>query len=190
MDFSKPFVVLPPASEKPYAEARSYLEENGIPPAVITRMENEGIFYEAGWNKSAVFVNPQKDYAEFHERSKNGTHIRICRTSPTRFWYITNGKGKPVWAYICETAIDAISLMLLREKAGDPEPSVFISIGDPNSQEAVSRIKTQMQAVIAFSNSPEGQEGHARNNDCYSIKPVFLAWKEDLAKGIITGACG
>lgn len=180
----------PPPAAGPFLEVHRYLETRGIPSRMVSRMEDEGILYQESRYNNAVFINPQKDFCEIrgtYGGSKN--HFHSCRkTSSDRFWYITSGEGRPQMAYICESAIDAVSLLLLRKQAGDTDPSVFISIGGVCNQKAIDRVKAGIRTVIAVDNDAAGENCRNNNRDLFSLTPVFKDWNEDLLHGVLDGA--
>lgn len=182
---------IPPSpAPRPFREVYAYLEARGLPSWVVSRMENEGILYQESGNNNAVFITPQKDFCEIrgtYGGRKN--HFHSCRkASPDRFWYITSGTEKPQRAFICESAIDAVSLLLLRSRAGDTEPSVFISIGGVCNQKAINRVKAGIRAVIAVDNDAAGERCRSNNRDLFALTPVNKDWNEDLLVGVLDGA--
>ena len=186
-----PRPVVPPApAQKPFHALHDYLSGRGIPFRLVSRMEDEGILYQEHRYNNAVFINPQKDYCEIrgtYGGSKN--HFHSCRkASPDRFWYIVSSAEKPQMAFICESAIDAVSLMLLRSQAGDDDPSVFISIGGVCNQKAIDRVKKRIRTVIAVDNDDAGENCRKKNRDLFSLIPVAKDWNDDLRNGSLDGA--
>ena len=120
----------PPCASKPFTALHKYLHGRGMPPWIISRMEDEGILYQERDHGNAVFITPQKDYCEIRGTYGGAANrFHSCRkTAADRFWYVTSSDLPPEMAFICEAAIDAVSLLLLRREAGDTDPSVFISI--------------------------------------------------------------
>lgn len=176
---------LPASARKPFLAVHKYLEAKSIPRQTVSRMIEEGILYQSKGNY-AVFVTPQKDLVEVH--GANGH--KCLKASPDRFWYITSGPEKPQYAYICESSVDAVSLMLLRKKAGDTEPSVFISIGefDEDGQKAIDRIIRRMKTVIAVNNGASGEKCREDNRGLWMLVPVLKDWNSDLQAGNTEGA--
>ena len=180
----------PPCAQKPFTALHNYLQDRGIPPWFISRMEDEGILYQERDHANVVFITPQKDYCEI--RGTYGgpsNHFHSCRKATAdRFWYVTSSDATPEMAFICEAAIDAGRLLLLRRKAGDTDPSVFISIGGVCNQKAIDRIKRRMPAVIAVDNDAAGEQCRCRNRDVFSLIPSGKDWNEDLLNGVIDAA--
>ena len=180
----------PPCASKPFTALHKYLHGRGIPPWIISRMEDEGILYQERDHGNAVFITPQKDYCEIRGTYGGAANrFHSCRkTAADRFWYVTSSDLPPEMAFICEAAIDAVSLLLLRREAGDTDPSVFISIGGVCSQKAIDRIKRRMPAVIAVDNDAAGEQCRYRNSDVFSLIPSGKDWNEDLLNGVVDAA--
>lgn len=180
----------PPCAPKPFSALHEYLQGRGILPWIISRMEDEGILYQERSHGNAVFITPQKDYCEIRGTYGGAAnHFHSCRKAAAdRFWYITSAAAPPKTAFICEAAIDAVSLMLLRKEAGDTDPSVFISIGGVSNQAAIDRIKKRMPAVIAVDNDAAGEQCRRRNSDIFSLIPSGKDWNDDLLNGVTDAA--
>lgn len=114
-----------------------------------------------------------------------------CRKSrPDRFWYLPCGKQPYQTIYICESAIDAISLYLLHREHLASDSSVYISIGGVANQRTINRIKSHSydaEVVIATDNDAAGDECRDRNKELKTIRPINKDWNEDLKKGIYYG---
>ena len=157
---------------------------------IISRLEDEGILYQERSHGNAVFITPQKDYCEIRGTyGGSANHFHSCRkASADRFWYVTSSDFPPEIAFICEAAIDAVSLLLLRREARDMDPSVFISIGGVYNQKAIDRIKRRMPAVIAVDNDAAGRQCRCKNSDVFSLIPSGKDWNEDLLNGVVDAA--
>lgn len=180
----------PPCASKPFTALHKYLQGRGMPLWIISRMVDEGILYQERDHGNAVFITPQKDYCEIRGTyGGSANHFHSCRKiAADRFWYVKSSDSPPKVAFICEAAIDAISLLLLRREAGDTDPSVFISIGGACNQKAIDRIKRRMPAVIAVDNDAAGEQCRCRNSDIFSLIPSGKDWNEDLLNGVIDAA--
>lgn len=178
---------LPAYASKPFTALYKYLQGRGLPPWIISRMVEEGILYQERDHGNAVFITLQKDYCEIRGTyGGSANHFHSCqKIAADRFWYVTSSDSPPKVAFICEAAIDAVSLLLLRRKAGDTDPSVFISIGGVCNQKAIDRIKRRMPAVIAVDNDAAGEQCRCRNSDIFSLIPSGKDWNEDLLNGVI-----
>ena len=89
--------------------------------------------------------------------------------------------------YICEGAIDAISLYLVRAgtKINHAEQGLYCAIGGVANQQRIDRIKNYAadagcQVVIAVDNDKAGEQCRQRNPDCRAWIPRLKDWNEGL----------
>ncbi len=114
-----------------------------------------------------------------------------CRKSRAdRFWYMRPNNDKPVEKiFICEAAIDAVSLFVLQkqEDVASVDDAVYISIGGVSNQQTIDRIKhhSLCPVVIAVDTDQAGEECRIRNPELTAIVPDRKDWNEDLRKGKI-----
>lgn len=175
---------LPVAAQKPYRNMYAYLIKRGIPVQLIRQLEEQNLIYQEHLTNNIVFLNKEKDYCELRGTF---TYAEVpfhgCRkTGPDRFWYMSGSGSKPQTAYVCEAAIDAISLYIIHKKARMAETSLYISIGGVANQKAILRVKGLLPVVLAVDNDCAGDECRKRNPDIPSIMPVCKDWNEDLQK--------
>ena len=132
---------------------------------------------------NAVFADPDESYCEIRG-TESGNHFHGCRKRAVdRFWYfLTN--PKPEVVYICEAAIDALSLMLIHRKEGKNAPAAYVSIGGVANQRTIDRLKRKPEAVLAVDNDRAGEECRKRNPDLPALIPVGKDWNEDLQQNI------
>lgn len=109
--------------------------------------------------------------------------------TPTAFWwYKANGLySYPDIAFVCEGAIDALSLYYLHKRGVLPAPTngLYCSIGGVANQQRIDAIKAGMAAahcptVIAVDNDAAGELCRQRNPDCAAIIPKCKDWNDDL----------
>ena len=105
-----------------------------------------------------------------------------CRkTRPDRFWYFQVYKDKTAEVvYVCEAAIDAISLYVLHRMRGKERPAVYVSIGGVANQKTIDRLKICGKLVLAVDNDEAGEACRGRNPDIPAIIPILKDWNEDL----------
>lgn len=173
---------LPTAAQKPYKNMYAYLMKRGIPAQVIRTLEAQNLVYQEKGTNNIVFLNKEKDYCELRGTFTYTEHpYHGCRKSgPDRFWYMSGSVGKPQKAYVCEAAIDAISLYIIHGKTRKAEHSLYVSIGGVANQKAILRVKGILPVVLAVDNDRAGNDCRARNSDLPSIVPVYKDWNEDL----------
>ena len=155
----------------------SYLRKRGLPDSLIRLLISRNILYEDKYG-NAVFVNPQHDYCEIRGTGTKKFHgcRKVC---PDKFWYFLPNDNPNV-AYICEAAIDAVSLYLIHACKGHHSSSVYISIGGVSNQQTILRVSKRIRTIVAVDNDPAGNLCRLKNPDLDFIIPVHKDWNEDL----------
>lgn len=162
---------------------KSYLAvERHIDKGFIDWLIDKGVLYQDTYS-NCVFISPKKDFFERRGIFDSPFH-RNADLSPNSdgYWYFNNPHAKALTkAFICESAIDAISLYLLK-----PDDGYYFSIAGVGNQQRIDAIKNLgLMTYTAFDNDEAGQEGRCRNNDLKHIMPDigFKDWNEQLKKG-------
>ena len=112
-----------------------------------------------------------------------------CRkTRPDRFWYFDPDPSKTTqYIYVCEAAIDAISLYVIHGKQGyTDKKSVYVSIGGAANQKTIDRISRKSKSgtvILAVDNDVAGQECRNRNPELTYVLPRNKDWNDDLKRG-------
>lgn len=109
-----------------------------------------------------------------------------CRkTQPDRFWYFAPEKDKPSEeVYVCEAAIDAISLYVIHRSQKKDETAVYVSIGGVANQKTIDRlVRGKKNVILAVDNDQAGQDCRDRNPNLKYILPKNKDWNDDLKKG-------
>jgi hypothetical protein len=156
--------------------------KRGITVDTIQMLIDMGLLYQEELHNNIVFVNEERDWAELrgtYDLGPTSFHgvVKNCRHDG--YWAFQSGDD-PETAYICEAAIDAISLYELHRINGINQDALYISIGGVMKQPAIDRIKNQMIAVLAVDNDTAGEECRQRNTDIEFIVPIHKDWNEDL----------
>lgn len=138
------------------------------------------------WNAEDNGLCESRTYCK---RYKSNTFRSILKNSRRDgFWWFQSGNSPAAFIYICESAIDAISLYELNQLEGSNLNAVYVSIGGANKQAAIDRIKSKKcdrMVVIATDNDVTGNECRDRNfPDAYSKMPKNKDWNEDLIEKI------
>ena len=170
---------LPEMAQPPFDRVVTYLAGRGIPPETVTFLIQESLLYQDTPHGNAVFISPDEDYCEI--RGTGSRPFHGCRKKRSdRFWYILTDP-KPETAYVCEAAIDAVSLMLIHKAQGKTDPAVYVSIGGVANQQAVDRLrKKKLTVVLAVDNDSAGDECRRRNPDLTALIPNNKDWNDDL----------
>ncbi|WP_022769406.1 toprim domain-containing protein [Butyrivibrio sp. NC2007] len=175
-----PLNVPPPANCR-YRQLFAYLMRRGIPAKTIQALIDQHLLYQESAHNNIIFINKEQDFAEFHGTLTYGKPFHSCRKlAPDRFWWFRESSNAHT-AYICEAAIDAISLYELN-KPNDC-PAYYISLGGVANQQSIDRIKRQQflhNIMLAVDNDVAGQKCRERNKDLACIIPNHKDWNEDL----------
>lgn len=110
-----------------------------------------------------------------------------CKSKSDRFWYFKPSNDKPSEIiYICEAAIDAVSLYVIHKLQKKDAPAVYVSIGGVANQSAIDRIvrnSGNRTVVLAVDNDAAGQDCRDRNPQLNAIIPTHKDWNDDLMEG-------
>ena len=124
----------------------------------------------------------ERDFAELRGTYTFGNpfHGIVPHSRHDGFWWFRTSRNAAK-AYICEAAIDAISLYELHKIQGNHEEAYYISIAGVAKQPAIDRLKKyKYKLVLSVDNDDAGQNCRNRNSDLEYIIPVHKDWNEDL----------
>ena len=175
--------VFPDPTDRDSRPMYAYLMKRGIPAETIRQLASLGVLYQSKDHNNLVFINREQDFAEIRGTYTFGEPFHsVVKNRPDRFWYFGVGKADKV--YVCEAAIDAISLYQLKLKEGTADQAVYASIAGVANQKTIDRIKaSRLETILAVDNDAAGQACRDRNPDLKAIIPVHKDWNEDLLKG-------
>lgn len=109
------------------------------------------------------------------------------KTRADRFWYFDPDPEKLTeHIYVCEAAIDAVSLYVIHQRLKKDGKSVYVSIGGAANQKTIERLtrgSTHSKVVLAVDNDKAGQECRDRNPGLEYILPKNKDWNDDLKRG-------
>lgn len=182
---------LPAHAEGRYRQLYAYLQQTrGIPAEMIQWLIDRRILYQSADHANMVFVNPARTFYEVRgSNSYRPFHqTRFAAGKEADFWWFRPVPTKPAtMAYICEGAIDAISLYLLHVHTGENkgENPLYVAIAGVDNQQRIDAVKARLtpaRTYIAVDNDAAGQRCRERNSDCPSIYPTNCkdwneAWK-------------
>lgn len=182
-DHSSP--LFPEPLQGQYKHLFAYLCKRGISTETIQMLIDEDLLYQEGIHNNIVFANRNRDWGELrgtYDKQGYSFHgvIRQCRGDG--YWSFQTG-DVPKKIYVCEAAIDAISLYEIHRKEEMDEPSIYVSIGGVMKQPAINRIKDEYSLeniVLSVDNDEAGEKCRERNPDLTYILPTHKDWNEDL----------
>lgn len=173
----------PKALDGRYKHLFAYLTNRGISADTIQMLIDKELLYQDAEHNNIVFINQEKDWGELRGTYTNAEKqfrgmVSNCRYDG--FWWFQVGNDKADQVYICEAAIDAISLYELHRLDGTLGNSVYVSIGGVGKQATIDRLKKAKKVIIAVDNDDAGKECRIRNQECESIIPKNKDWNDDL----------
>lgn len=183
--YNQQAIVLPAPAEGKYVELFEYLMRRGIPKEIIQSLIDIGLLYQyqSDNHKNIIFVNQERDWAEIHGTGDKSFHGTVKDARKDGYWAFRTGENAKI-AYVCEAAIDAISLYILHQRSGYKDSALYVSIGGVAKQPAIDRIKKEIFTVLAVDNDPAGNECRSRNRNLPVIIPGGKDWNEDLIMAV------
>ncbi len=165
-----------------YKNLFAYLKSRGISFETIQMLVGQKIMYQEKYKNNIIFINKERDFAEVRGTYTFGKpfHGVVTNSRHNGFWWFRTSKTASK-GYICESAIDAISLYELYRIHGNKEEAYYISIAGVAKQPAIDRLKnSKLHIVLAVDNDAAGQNCRNKNSDLEYIIPVHKDWNEDL----------
>ncbi len=177
---------VPPKFPEPvdgmYKNLFAYLKNRGISTETIQMLVEQKKMYQEKSKNNIVFINMERDFAELRGTYTFGKsfHGIVNNSRPDGFWWFRTSKDADK-GYICEAAIDAISLYELHRIHGHTEEAYYISIAGAAKQPAIDRLKnSKLDIILAVDNDAAGQNCRNKNSDLEYIIPVHKDWNENL----------
>lgn len=170
-----------PADGKP-KNLFAFLMSRGIPAETIQKLIGRDLLYQEKAKNNIVFINAEKDFAELRGTYTFGKPFHGVAPNCRRdgFWWFRTSKDA-ARAYVCEAAIDAVSLYELHRMRGNRETAYYVSIAGAAKQPAIDRLKgTGLDILLAVDNDDAGQMCRDRNPGLACIIPENKDWNEDL----------
>ena len=174
----------------PYRHLYAYLtQQRGIPADMVRILINDGLLYQEAGHNNMVFVDPARTFAEYRGTNSAVPFHRVDFSDPDAFWRFKPAEpdASPKRAFVCECAIDAVSLYLLlrSDQANHAWDALYCGIGGVANQRRIDSIKANMAAaacptVIAVDNDEAGEKCRERNPDCQAAIPSLKDWNAVL----------
>ncbi|SHE75588.1 hypothetical protein [Schwartzia succinivorans] len=160
----------------------NYLTMKKISKDLINKLESDNLLYLSdnyGFD-NIVFLNKEKNYGE-----RVGTDLRnefyrlLYGVSPSECWSFADIENYDT-AYICTTALEAMSLYELNKRFNKIRNGLFVSIGNPQRIRAINKIllNEQIKEVVIASkciNDISNEKIYRR------ISPSKASWNNCLA---------
>ena len=177
---------VPPKFPEPvngmYKNLFAFLKNRSISTETIQKLVKQKLLYQEKSKNNIVFINMERDFAELRGTYTFGNpfHGTVPHSRHDGFWWFRTSRNAAK-GYICEAAIDAISLYELHKMHGNMEEAYYISIAGVAKQPAIDRLKnSKLDIVLAVDNDAAGQKCRDRNSELEYILPINKDWNEDL----------
>lgn len=166
-----------------YKRAFAYLTvTRKIPREIVTELISKKLLSE-DVQHNCVFTSESNNYAELVGTLSDIRFKGIAEGSDSDgYWLMGNVDAETV--YICESAIDAISLFAIQKAISDEraKTAAFVSIGGLKPA-AVRRLQERFgTCVLAVDRDEAGNIFSAGFPELRRIKPKSKDWNEDLCK--------
>lgn len=172
---------LPERSPTNWRVKRYLTQERGLSAWLVNWLIQHDLLFEDLPYHNAVFLNHDKNFGEF--RGTVGTFHKVQKKHSDGFWFMPSPTAteRPKKAYICESAIDCISLFELRQ-----EQAFYCSMAGVSNYGTIERLKRMpLELVLAVDADGAGERCRQKFSDLPSIIPDGCKdWNEMLQKNI------
>jgi len=169
----------PPEEAQVFKSAENYLLSRGINIRIISFLRSNHLIYQ-DYRQNIVFINRDRDFYEIRGTYSKKSFHQSQRLNPGGYWFFSLAED-PQMAYVCESSIDALSLLQLNLSKAQDIYAAYCSIAGVANQSAIQHIaKRYSLTILAVDNDPAGDACRDRNSGLKSIRPVLKDWNEDL----------
>lgn len=173
--------LLPPKENGLYKRVWAYLvKKRNIPSKTIQELFDEGTLYQTAKYGNCAFVSKECNYAELVGTGETRFKGIVQGSDQDGYWI--TGATNPEKVYVCESAIDAISLKVLHEIASpDNHNNAYASIGGLKPQ-AMQRLlaKYPDKCILAVDNDDAANAFADKFSELERAIPSAKDWNELL----------
>ena len=155
-------------------------KQRGIPEDTIQMLIDTGLIYQEE-HGHLVFVNREKTMFQvrrtYFVSPAESKIVSSGKSKSNEFWYMSVGKGEKS-IYVCEGAIDAISLYELNDR----KSGYYISMGGVSNYGIIDRVtrNDNCEVILAVDNDEHGDICREKYPDLPHMIPRTKDWNEDL----------
>jgi len=158
-----------------FKQAYAYLMARGIDSDLISALVHDDLIYQAAHNNNICFK--ADDFIELCGVLTDRRFKGIASGSaPDGYWHFGSGET----AYVCESAIDAMSLYCLHSVQGKPAPAQYCSMAGLKQATLDRILKTYINVILCVDNDSAGDAFATANDGLERRVPQFKDWNEDL----------
>ena len=153
--------------------------KRGISADTVNMLIERNLLWQDKQYGNCIFMAERCDWGERRGTGEAHFHGILKNSREDGFWHLKNSDEPPKAVFICESAIDAISLYELYRIAKRNSPAVFVSIGGAGKQKAIDRL-SKKPLWICTDNDKAGNTCRERNSEFPFLIPTLKDWNEDL----------
>lgn len=175
-DITLSYAEMPTPTKEKYSRVWAYLHRTrGLSSEVINKLMKEHLLYQDE-RGNAVFIDKDQTIAEIRGTStyKSFRGTRRAKKPNGFWWFQPNGRSERV--YVCESAIDAVSLYLLLKD----ENATYVSMAGVGNRSVIERIARTKQVIVCTDNDAAGQAVRNDFPNLPALIPHNKDWNEDL----------
>lgn len=154
-------------------------QKRGISADTVDMLINRNLLWQDDKYGNCIFMSERCDWGERRGTGEAHFHGILKNSRDDGFWHFRNSDEPPKAVFVCESAIDAISLYELYRIANRNSPAVFVSIGGAGKQKAINRL-SKKPLWICTDNDNAGNACRERNTEFPFLIPRLKDWNEDL----------
>lgn len=184
---------LPERACPPFRNLFGFLNSRHIPFEMTKSLIRQNLLYQEAKTNRAVFANADGTCCEC---MKTISYVRfstvlVMRKTSDAHWSVSVGNSIPEKVYLCENALEAISLMLLHQETDPGMPAAYWSMGDtvastvamPLLLAAVEKGREYGHVpVLAMRDSLQSKIYACDRKHFVSLCPKNQTWNEDLVE--------
>ena len=158
-----------------------------IPASVIYKLIDDKLIFQEGEHNNIVFVNRDETFAEVHGTNSFSKpfHGVVKGSDRLAYWWFKSYHIDATISkiFICESAIDAMSLYCLHQVQSFTPSYTYCSIAGVANQQRVDVIKNlDVETVLAVNDDSAGEKCRKRNSELSFAIPELKDWNEDWCK--------
>lgn len=176
-DTAKSFEI-PVATDGKYKNVWAYLVyKRGIPGETVEKLFAEKKLYQAKKYNNCVFLSDTCKFAEVVGTTDIKFKHIVPGSDSDGYWCTSDNNADTI--YICESAIDAISLNLLMNKYFPEKAGCYASMGGLKDQAYLSLKEKYSKVIFAVDNDVRAKEHLEKYPDVPKITPPELKGVKD-----------
>ena len=167
---------LPSPTQGPFRQLYAYLLKRGINRRLIDDLVHQNLLYQAAVTNNGVCISRSTDFSEIFGTLSDRRYKGVLQGSASDgYWSFGNGPR----CYVCESAIDAMSLFTLKRDA-----AVYCSMAGLKRHSLQRIIAENSGVIIAVDNDEAGEKFAEAHSNITRIQPAAGCkdWNDECKK--------